>query len=247
MPVPELSAAATLDLWQAAERRDPIERALVLAAAADGASTTRDVAALAIGRRDAFVLELHAAMGGGPFESTARCPGCGEEAEFVVDPDALLAPAGVPAPYPLEAGGYLLEWRSPDSRDLAAAAEAGDAAAAERVLLERCVTAATGPHGDADPIGLPPDVRGALAQALADADPLAEVLVDVSCPSCGTAFVADVDLCGFVWAGLRAKARALLGEVDELARAYGWTEADVLSLDDRRRAAYLELAREGRS
>jgi hypothetical protein len=30
--------------------------------------------------------------------------------------------------------------------------------------------------------------------------------------------------------------------VDALARAYGWTETEVLALGDRRRAAYLELA-----
>jgi hypothetical protein len=32
-------------------------------------------------------------------------------------------------------------------------------------------------------------------------------------------------------------------EVDALARAYGWREADILALSPARRAAYLELAR----
>jgi hypothetical protein len=126
-------------------------------------------------------------------------------------------------------------WRSPNSRDVAAAAATGDAEAAERVLLERCA-------GSAD---LPAEVRAAVAQAMAEADPLAEVLVDVSCPACGEGFVADVDIPGFVWAELQARARRLLREVDVLARAYGWTEAEVLSLGDRRRGAYLELAEAG--
>jgi hypothetical protein len=50
-----------------------------------------------------------------------------------------------------------------------------------------------------------------------------------------------------VWTELRAHARRLLREVDVLARAYGWTEPDVLALDERRRAAYLELAAEARA
>jgi hypothetical protein len=125
-----------------------------------------------------------------------------------------------------------------------AAGEAGGVAAAERVLLLRCVLSATGPDGDVDGTELPPGVRAAVGEAMAAADPLAEVLVDVSCPACSTAFVADLDLGGFVWAELRAHAQRLLRDVAVLARVYGWTEPEVLALDDVRRAAYLELARE---
>ena len=150
MPVPELSATAVLDLWQAAERRRPVERALALAAA-------------------------------------------------------------------------------------------------ERVLLGRCVTSVTGPDGEQDATRLPAPARAAVARAMAEADPLAEVLADAACPACGVEFVADLDVAGFVWAELRTHARRLLREVDTLARAYGWTEAEVLSLDERRRAAYLELAQGGRA
>ena len=78
---------------------------------------------------------------------------------------------------------------------------------------------------------------------MAQADPLAEVLADVACPACGTAFVADLDLGSFVWTEVRARAQSLLRQVDALARAYGWTEPEVLALDERRRGAYLELVR----
>lgn len=245
--MPDLSAAATLDLWQAAERRDPVERSLVLAAAADPAGESLDeLARLPLGRRDERLLGLHTALAGPVLEATALCPACGEHAEFTVDTGALAARGteGV-APAPVEAAGFVVEWRSPDSRDLAAAAATGEPVAAERVLVARCVTAAVGPDGEVEGTALPPEVREALARAMAEADPLAEVLIEVACPACGTAFVADLDLGGFVWAELRARAQRLLGEVDVLARAYGWTEAEVLALDDRRRAVYLELASGG--
>ena len=240
--MPQLSAAATLELWQEAERRDALERTLVLAAAAEGGSATADeLARLPLGRRDERVLALHSTLGGGALEATARCPECGVPAEFTVDPEALSARARAAAPpAAIDDGEHVVAWRSPDSRDVAAAAAAGDATAAERVLLQRCVTAS----GDLDPAALPASLRDALASAMADADPLAEVLVGVSCPACGAAFAADVDVGAFVWAELQAAARRLLREVDALARAYAWTEAEVLALDARRRAAYLELARE---
>lgn len=237
----QLAAAATLDLWQAAEGRPPVERALVLAGA-DGEEPDE----LPLGRLNARLLALHAALGGRLLDATAPCPACGEVAEFSVDPAELPVPedpAG--APVPLETDGFVVSWRPLDSTDVAAAAEAGDAAAAARVLLSRCVTAARGPAGDVDGPELPKGVREALELALVEADPLAEVLVDLACPACGTAFAADLDIAGFLWAELRARARNLLREVDVLARAYGWSEREVLALGERRRAAYLELAEGG--
>ena len=217
--MPHLSAAGTLDLWQEAEGRDPVGRSLALAAAVSG-RPLEELSALPIGRRDALLLELHA---GETLDATAACPACGEQAEFSVDTAALIARAEDPK---------RTGWRPPDSNDIAAAAATGDAEAAERVLLERCA-------GSAD---LSPDERAAVVAALAEADPLAEVLVDVSCPACGEEFVADLDIGAFVWADVRARAQRLLLEVDALARAYGWTEAEVLALGERRRGAYLQLA-----
>jgi hypothetical protein len=216
--MPHLSAAGTLDLWQEAEGRGPIERSLALAAVSG--RPLDELAALPIGQRDALLLELHA---DDALDATAACPACGEQAEFSVDTRALVARAAHAKPG---------KWRPPDSTDVAAAAATGDAEAAEHVLLERCAGSAV----------LSPDERAAVVEAMADADPLAEVLVDVSCPACGEDFVADLDIGAFVWADVRARAQRLLLEVDTLARAYGWTEAEVLALGERRRAAYIELA-----
>ena len=217
--MPHLSAAGTLDLWQEAEGRDPVGRSLAMAAAVSG-RPLEELSALPIGRRDALLLELHA---GETLDATSACPACGEQAEFSVETAALLARAQ---------DAKRTDWRPPDSNDILAAAAAGDAEAAERVLLERCA-------GSAD---LSSEERAAVVAALAEADPLAEVLVDVSCPACGEKFVADLDIGAFVWAGVRGRAQRLLLEVDALARVYGWTEAEVLALGERRRVAYLRLA-----
>ena len=218
MAMPHLSAAGTLDLWQEAEGRAPVERSLALAAVSG--RPLEELSALPIGERDALLLELHA---GETLDATAACPACGERAEFSVDVRSLVAGA---------AGARPGAWRPPDSTDVAAAAATGDAESAERVLLERCA-------GSAE---LSPEERAAVAAAMAEADPLAEVLVDVSCPACGEDFVADLDIGAFVWADVRSRAQRLLLEVDALARAYGWTEAEVLALGERRRGAYLQLA-----
>jgi hypothetical protein len=231
----DLSPSATLDIWATAQGLEPVERAVALATAAG--AEAGEAARLPLGRRDAWLLGLYLALAGPALEATAPCPACDEPAEFTVDARELLAQErGTAAPKAVEADGFVVSWRLPDSTDAAAAAASGDAAEAERVLVERCVS---------DPEGLSAGARAAVAEAMADADPLAEVLVDVSCPGCGESFTADVDVAAFAWAELEARARRLLHEVGVLARAFGWTEGEILALDGTRRAAYLALAQEG--
>ena len=230
--------AALLDLWEQAGLLGPVERAVALAAAAPPPAAPDEVAALPVGRRDARLLRLRTALAGPSVEAPAACPACGEQAALVLDAaDLLAAEAGASPPGPLEVDGAVVRWRPPDSRDLAAAAATGDPAAAEQVLLHRCVT---GVEGE-----IPEPVRAAVADAMAAADPLAEVLVDVTCPSCATAFAADLDLAALAWAEVSARARRLLHDVDLLARSYGWTEAEILALGETRRATYVGLALDG--
>jgi hypothetical protein len=46
----------------------------------------------------------------------------------------------------------------------------------------------------------------------------------------------------FLWTELAAQAKRLLREIAALARVFGWSEAEVLSLSATRRQIYLELA-----
>jgi hypothetical protein len=241
-----LAAAQTLNLWEACDGLTPVRRSLVLAAAASGAAVD-DVEALPLGRRDALVLELHRSLGGGTLEATAECSACGEPVDFCLEPAALLARERerVDA-VQVEAGSCVVAWRPPDSRDVAAAAEQADALAAERLLISRCVVHALGPDGETMLAeALPPEAREAVAAAMLESDPLAEVLVALGCPACDTSFTAELDVSTFVFSHLRARGQRLLYEVHTLASAHGWTESEVLALDERRRSAYLELVWQG--
>src|SRR5438874_158732 len=79
------------------------------------------------------------------------------------------------AMHALDPDGATIEFRLPDSRDLALAARAADAEAAAGVLLARCVL-----RGDMSAAA----AREALAQRMLEVDPQAETLVDLTCPSC---------------------------------------------------------------
>lgn len=248
MPV---DATTVLGLWERARPLDDTDRAVVLAGAVAPHASPADVLDWPLGRRDARLVDLRAALAGPDVEGVVACPGCAMEISFTLDVDELVptpraavaADTGPddPEPAPVTIDGWRVTCRRLTSADLAAAAATGDPEVAEEVLLARALVEVDPPTGTpAAP--LPPPVRRAVADALATADPLAEVVVELACPDCATAVAAIVDVAAFAWSAVDGQARRLLRDVDVLARAYGWTEAEVLGLGDQRRSAYLELA-----
>lgn len=180
-----------------------------------------DTGSWPVERRDAELLDLHAARFGPQLAVLATCPACGEHIE------AALSVADVrPASRPLRSGGR--SFRSPTLEDLRVAAVCTDAAEARALLTARCLIS-----GDAE------GAEEAFAAALASA----ERLVALSCPACEALWEAPFDAGAFVLAEARAEAARILDEIHELAVAYGWTEADVLTLAPRRRGSYLRLVR----
>jgi hypothetical protein len=76
---------------------------------------------------------------------------------------------------------------------------------------------------------------------LAECDPWAESLLELTCPECRHEWTVLLDVAVFLWTQIRTRAQRLLRDVHTLASAYGWREADILTMSSRRREAYLEL------
>lgn len=235
-------AQTILDLADAAQGEAPIARALRVAAAAGEDAV--GLRAAPLGHLHAAALGFHTALAGPRLEAVVTCPACASAVEFALDADSLRGLGGAAASGDLtvstEDGAWRVSWRVPTAGDLADVAGRADAATA---LLARCCDI-TGPGGE-DAALAPVEVVERIEAALAAADPLAEVTVGLECPECGAFFDADVDPIAFVWREVETRARRVLREVDVLARAYGWTEAEVLALPEQRRTAYLEIVREG--
>jgi hypothetical protein len=198
-----------------------------------------------LGERNAQLLELHARWFGDELELLSHCPACGSAAQFSTECAALSArwPAAAMEPrHRLDALGHTIEFRLPDSTDVAAAGDAPDEDAFARELLARCVLACT---RDGVPVPLhamPTPLLDALSQRMESLDPAASLAFDLVCPQCGTPWEARLDVGQLLSQKLQAAAERVLLDVDALARAYGWSEPEVLRLSATRRAAYLQLA-----
>ena len=81
----------------------------------------------------------------------------------------------------------------------------------------------------------------AISRAMLEADPQAEISSASPVPPAAIEWDLLFDIADFFWTEIAAQAQRLLREIDALARAYGWTEREILSLPAQRRQTYLEM------
>lgn len=240
-----LSASELLHVWEQAVREHPVDRALTLLSACCGGER-QDLESLSLGRRDALLLEIYERLFGTTIEAFAQCPQCGERLEYRMSTRELLLPAtendGVGlVVQTTEDASVRLQLRLPNSLDLRAISQFPDPASARKMLLQRCITSVEEqPEIQVD--SLSQGTVEKIAASLAQADPQADMLIDLTCCACQHAWQVILDIENFLWVKVSALARRLLREVDALARAYGWREDDILALSSVRRQAYLEMA-----
>ena len=231
-----LSPEKILAVWEAGRQQHELDRALTLLAAGSQDLSRDELANLTIGERDARLLRLRTLVLGPSATGFAECPQCAERVEFSVDTAALLLPKDIPEkPHEIETNGTRVHFRLPNSHDLAEVVTSPDVHQGLLRLVESCVIEVSPPNE------LSSENIEALSKAMLEADPQAEILLVLACPSCGHGWQALFDSAHFFWNEIAALARRLLREIDALARAYGWTEREILSLSDRRRQSYLEL------
>jgi hypothetical protein len=233
-----------LRLWESCAALHPIDRALaMLRAASDDADGSPDaLAGLAIGERERRAAWLRVSTFGLAAEGASDCPACGLAHEIDPPLAAILdAPPAAVEPFQVVAGDCALTVRPPDSRDQAALTHCSDPGDALRLLLARCVLAASRGGAPIAVAELPDDVVEIAAAEIAERDANAETSIALTCARCAHGWTMVFDAGEFLWAEVAAHARRLLYEVHTLARAYHWAEADVLAMTARRREAYLEM------
>lgn len=233
------TAAELLDVWERSGASEPTERADTLLALTRPGLPPAD---LPLGERDAQLLELRELLFGSELDGAADCTRCGETLEFALSTQSLGAqrPETTDEPLELRESGCEIRFRVPTAHDLADAAATGDVARARAVLLERCIASASLDGQATAPAKLPAAVVVAVAERMAEADPLADVRVALTCPACGHEWTAALDVAAWVWSEVEAWAHRTVLDVHSLASAYGWSEAEILALGPRREL-YLEL------
>ncbi len=237
------TAADLLNVWECGRSHSPMDRALSLLKLGHSEEKPEDLAELKIGERDARLLELRGNLFGSRIAGRADCPACSQsiEVSFTVSEVQTVPGSEVPETCAAKFGNYEINFRLPNSNDLASLAPGDDIATGKRRLVQRCVLSA---KSCGRPVGadqLPEDTVTALSERMSELDPQGEVQLALSCPQCSHCWHAPLDIASFVWSEIHAWAVRLLRDVHVLASAYGWRERDILAMSPWRRQAYLEL------
>lgn len=240
-----IGAQELADLWDWGQHRPTHERAVGLLATVHRDRTPDSLAGLPLGARDGLLLEFFRDNVGPELQIEVRCPDCGDRTEMTAPcADLLLGPASLDPPQEpvvLEIDDLTLVLRLPTTNDLASA---WDGVGVSRgAVLSRCLLQVA--RGAEETLGdaLTDEERARAHAALLEADPQADLQFRLQClvEECGRRWVATLDVAEFVWAAIERRMRALAVEVHALARAYGWTEAEVLALGPGRRELYLRM------
>lgn len=221
-------------MWERGEGQRPSRRALALLSATAGDEPS--LATLPVGRRDAALLDLRVQLFGEAFSGLTTCPSCGEDVELTFDAAEVVREPRTDVDAHVRIGEYELTVHAPTSEDLAAVESMSDLDEARAMLLARCITRT-------DASTLPDEVQAAIIACLEQLDPQADVALELTCPACAHEWREPFDIVTFFWSEVAVAAKRLLGEVHELASAYGWSEQAILALTPARRSAYLELVR----
>lgn len=240
-----LTAKDAIRVWELGYKQRPAERAVTILSAAFPEQDREDLGRLTLGQCNARLLAVRERVFGEQLTGFWECPNCGERLEFTLSSTALNQASRDEGPAPefeLESEGYHLRFRPLEIEDLNVVVAAGSQIdTARHRLVERCVLEAR--HGERalDAGDLPETVIADLAASLAECDAGAEILLDLVCPACENTQQLPFDIASFFYKEISWQAQNLMREVHSLARAYGWHEAEILSLSARRRQFYLEM------
>jgi hypothetical protein len=242
-----LSSQELLHIWEIGLGQHPLDRALTILASAFPGVPYEHLTSLSVGQRDECLFAVRESIFGSSLVSFVVCPFCQGQLELLLDiADLHIAPDATPEGeiqpvQQMNSDGYELQFRLPDSLDLAAIAGCKDVGAARNLLAKRCILRAMQDGVEVTVEAIPLLAITALAAHMDTCDPLAALDVGLDCSVCGSHVQVLFDIVAFFWTEIAARAKRLLLDVHTLARAYGWRETDILSMSAARRQFYLEM------
>lgn len=246
-----LLSSDLLNIWERGAGRTLIEQALVILAVAFPQAPGDVLAKLNVVQRDLCLLHLRALTFGPQFKGLMECPACRQRLELSFDAHdlpisaSLLPDLGTVKSLNTETSfhmnDYEVNFRLPNSTDLASFSGAMDETAGRQQLLEACIISAEYQDKTISVSELPSEVLNGVVGCMSQADPLADLTFPATCPTCGHIWEIIFDIVSFFWGEINAWSARLVREVHTLAMAYGWRESDILAMSAWRRQQYLEL------
>lgn len=234
-----------LNYWEYNMNQTMIHRGINLLCLVYTQINKEDISGLSIGERDARLIIIRERMFGYMLRNIAECPVCSEIIEWETDirDIKLQSPDEIRTvnEYILKESGYTIQFRLPDSMDVFEVINMDESHKKSEELLKRLIICSKFKNRTCNFSDLPEKVLKVLDQRIEKENPQAEILMNVQCMSCNHNWELQFDILSYLWSEISNWARRILNDICSLAREYGWSEHDILSMTPARRKIYLDL------
>ena len=239
-----LQSAELLQLWEQGAEATAVQRGLLLLTAIFPNVSSDSLAQLSIGQRNRRLLWLRQALFGDQLESVIHCPECQERLEFQFSASDMLDEAENDSEETIrsiQTGEFNVQFRLPNSLDMATIPVGSTVEEAETHLVESCLISINQAGKTISTTAAPKEIVQQAIVAMAAQDKQADIQLSLECPACAHSWSAPFDIVLFLWAEIERWAFRILQEVHILASAYGWSEQAILQMSPWRRHIYLEM------
>ena len=242
-----LNSAELLQIWEEGLDKSVLHSALLLLSKSCNLPI-ETVGALSIGERDAQLLKLREWLFGNKLLNTAHCPNCAECVEWTMTTFdlQLQLPSfleGKPKVLEVLSEGYHIRFRLPNSIDILDMTREKNSAYNSQQLLLHCILELVDCPKDISSANLPHHILDSIQHKMEIEDPQANISIALTCPSCNQQWASVFDILSYLWIEIDNWAKHILQEVYILAKAFNWSEHDILNMSIRRRQLYLEMLR----
>lgn len=220
-----------LEIWERGAAEHPLDRALTLIDLDQSTRPRSELATLPLAERDRRLFAVAKELLGPRIVVVCTCPFCDEETELSFTAEQIQDATDRETVCSIEFDGEQVFYRAPTSRDLAAALSSPGPNGARYALLAALIERDRPDHRLLDRLDAELSKRAGLEM----------LTLAHSCAKCGAASESPFDILDYLWRHVAARALRALWEVHFLARAYGWTSDEILSLSPTRRAAHIDM------
>lgn len=238
-----LSALELLYVWEQGISESPVNQAILILSSACPEVSKKEIMELSIGQRDRYLITLREWTFGSQFVGLASCPSCGENFELNFSTEEILQGTKdfLETELAISVDNFDVSFRLPNSQDILSVKDLRDIPSVQQHLTEQCILKVKHEGKEIATKQLPEHLLEAIVDKMAEQDPLADIQLGLTCPSCALCWHSTFDIVSYFWAEINAWAYRILAEVHTIASAYAWSEADILVMSSLRRQLYLEM------
>ena len=194
---------------------------------------------LTLGDRIALILQVRKAVFGDKMQGLLKCPVCKEPLSLDLSVKSLLQPAKTcpKTAYTVEFENFVFKVKPLTGADLEAIATNCSSLDPKEQLVRSCIMSSKPPL----PEKLSDEFVVAVGSELNEIDPQADMIFNLTCPTCNQPFQAPLDIENYFFEEMTSRLKQLEREVHWIALNYHWSEDAILSLPVAKRKRYIEL------